>query len=444
MESLRFYIQTFGCQMNDHDSSVLARLLEQDGHVPAGEPSEADVLLVNTCAIREKAEQKVYSQLGRFRRLKEGRPEVVLGVGGCVAQGEGRKIFRRAPHVDLVFGTQTIHEVPDLVRVARERRRRLVSVAMPNDPATMETLYAHTSGCGPKAHVTVMQGCDNFCAYCVVPHVRGREVSRPGSKVVAEVRRLVSQGVVEVTLLGQNVNSYGQQPEGEANFPELVRRVAQIEELRRIRFTTSHPKDLSPDLLRLFADEPKLMPHVHLPIQAGSDRVLRAMRRGYTVTHYLDLVSRLREARPGMAITSDVIVGFPGETEQDFEATLDVMEQVVFDGLFSFKFSVRPGTVAAQLPDHVSAPVKEQRLARLQELQQEHTLRRNRELEGCVRLALVEGESRAGGGQMTGRTPENKIVNFSGEPSWAGREVLVRVVRAGLNSVTGDAVGAPR
>ncbi|GAB4263861.1 MAG: tRNA (N6-isopentenyl adenosine(37)-C2)-methylthiotransferase MiaB [Deferrisomatales bacterium] len=443
MENLRFFIQTFGCQMNDHDSAVLARLLEQEGLRPTGDPAEADVILVNTCAIREKAEQKVYSQLGRYRRLKARRPGTILGVGGCVAQGEGRGIFRRAPYVDLVFGTQTIHEVPEMLREVRERRRRVVDTRMDHDPAAMRTLYAHTAGHGPQAYVTVMQGCDNYCAYCVVPYVRGREVSRPPEEIVEEVERLARAGVVEVTLLGQNVNSYGQKPAFGVDFPELIRRVAGVEGLRRIRFTTSHPKDLSPELIRLFAEEPKLMPHIHLPLQAGSDRVLEAMGRRYTAARYLELMGELRRVCPEIAVTSDMIVGFPGETEEDFARTLAVMEEVVFDGLFSFKFSPRPGTRAADLPDPVPEEVKEARLARLQRLQAQHTLARNRRWEGRVRPVLVEGPSKAGRGQVAGRTPEGKIVNFEGDVAWVGREVPVRIVAAAVNSSVGEAVGGP-
>jgi tRNA-2-methylthio-N6-dimethylallyladenosine synthase len=444
MDSLRFFIQTFGCQMNDHDSGVLARLLEEDGHLEVAEASDADVILVNTCAVRERAEQKVYSQLGRYRALKEERPGLVLGVGGCVAQGEGRRVFRRAPFVDLVFGTQNVQEVPELIRAVRESKRRAVATRMADDPATLESLYAHARGRGPRAYVTVMQGCDNYCSYCIVPFVRGREVSRPAAEVVAEVERLAADGVVEVTLLGQNVNSFGQKPRGEADFPELVQRVARVEGIRRIRFTTSHPKDLSERLIRAFAEVPALMPHLHLPLQSGSDRVLEGMRRGYTRAQYLELVGRLRAARPGIALTSDLIVGFPGESEEDFAETLRVMEEVVFDGVFSFKFSPRPGTVAARLPDPVPEPVREERLARLLALQQEHTLRRNRDLEGHLRAVLVEGPSRAGGAQLMGRTPENKIVNFAGDPAWTGREVPVRIRDAGVHSMTGEAAGPPR
>ncbi|RMG88902.1 MAG: tRNA (N6-isopentenyl adenosine(37)-C2)-methylthiotransferase MiaB [Candidatus Dadabacteria bacterium] len=440
MDSPRFYIQTFGCQMNDHDSAVLARMLEEAGYLEVADPGEADVILLNTCAIREKAEQKLYSQLGRFRPLKERRPEVVIAVGGCVAQEAGRRVVQRAPYVDLVFGTHALHQVPDLVEAVRRTGRRLVVTPDEADPDRIEAFYAYHRARTVTAYVTVMQGCDNYCAYCIVPYVRGRERSRPVREIVAEVERLARAGVVEVTLLGQNVNSYGVNPKQETDFAGLIRRVAEVEGIRRIRFTTSHPKDLSDDLIRCFAEVPQLMPHIHLPVQSGSDRILEAMRRRYTVARYLDLVERLRRARPGIAITSDMIVGFPGETETDFEATLALMERVRFDGLFSFKFSPRPGTLAARLPDPVPEPVKEERLARLQRLQQAHTLERNQALVGHVRPVLVEGPSKAGGGQVAGRTPENKIVNFAGDLAWTGTEVPVRITAAAVNSLRGEAV----
>ncbi|NOY44240.1 MAG: tRNA (N6-isopentenyl adenosine(37)-C2)-methylthiotransferase MiaB [Deltaproteobacteria bacterium] len=443
MDSLRFYVQTFGCQMNDHDSGVLARLLEEAGHLEVAQPDEADLIVVNTCAIREKAEQKLFSQLGRYRLLKDRRPDLTIAVGGCVAQDAGRRLFRRAPYVDLVFGTHVLHDVPDLVARVRRTGRRIVATPEEQDPERLEAFYAHHRARAVTAYVTVMQGCDNYCAYCIVPYVRGRELSRPVDEVVAEVERLVAQGVAEVTLLGQNVNSYGLKPRGEADFPALVRRLARIPGLLRIRFTTSHPKDLSDDLIRCFGDVPALMPHIHLPLQSGSDRVLEAMRRRYTVARYLSLVERLRETRPGIAITSDMIVGFPGETEEDFLATLEVMERVRFDGLFSFKFSPRPGTLAARLPEPVPERVKEERLARLQALQQAHTLERNQALVGTVRPVLVEGPSKAGGGQVSGRTPENKIVNFPGDPTWVGREVDVRITAAAVNSLRGEVPAAP-
>ena len=438
MESLQFFIQTFGCQMNDHDSSVLARLLEEEGHREVPDASEADVILVNTCAIREKAEQKVYSQLGRYKQLKGCRPGLVLGVGGCMAQSEGRRVLRRAPYVDLVFGTHTLAEVPVLLERIRGNRRRLVATETSDDPAKLEAFYRHSRPRGPRAYVTVMQGCDNYCAYCVVPYVRGREVSRPAGDVTEEVERLAAQGVREVTLLGQNVNSYGQNPRGDADFPELVRRLARVKELLRIRFTTSHPKDLSEGLVRLFEEEPKLMPHIHLPLQSGSNRILAAMNRRYTVDQYFGLVDRLRRAVPGMAITSDMIVGFPGEEDGDFRATLDAMERVVFDGLFSFKFSPRPGTAAVRLEGQVPDSVKEDRLRRLQELQKEHSLSRNRELVGTVRPMLVEEEGEGEGGRLLGRTPENKIVSVPGGFGKIGEEIAVRITVAAQYALTGE------
>ncbi|MBI5446902.1 MAG: tRNA (N6-isopentenyl adenosine(37)-C2)-methylthiotransferase MiaB [Deltaproteobacteria bacterium] len=435
--------------MNDHDSVVLSSILEHAGHYPARSAAEADLILLNTCAIREKAAQKVYSQLGRYKVLKQRRPELILGVGGCLAQSDGRKVLSRAPYVDLVFGTQTVGEVPELVEKVRTKRRRVVSVGLAEDPDRIESFYAHTRPNGLKTYVTVMQGCDNFCAYCIVPHVRGRDISRPAGELVREVERLAGGGVREVTLLGQNVNSYGRG--GEVDFAGLVRRVAGVEGIRRIRFTTSHPKDLSDELMGLFGDEPKLMPHIHLPLQSGSDRILSAMNRRYTLAHYVGLVDRLREVRPGIAVTSDMIVGFPGEREEDFRATLEAMERVIFDGLFSFKFSPRPGTAAAGLPDTVPEPEKEERLARLQSLQNEHALRRNRQWVGSVRRVLVEGRSKeadrparrnGGGVQLTGRTPENKIANFAGDQSLLGVEVPVRISAASLHSLAGERADA--
>lgn len=440
MEKLKFYIQTFGCQMNDHDSETLAGLLDESGYLEVFAPEDADLILLNTCAIREKAEQKVYSQLGRYKLLKNKRPELLIGVGGCMAQGDGRKVFSRAPYVDLVFGTQTVQNVPDMVATVLEKRRRLVSTKMDNDPAAMEELYRHVRPTGLKSFVTVMQGCDNYCAYCIVPHVRGREMSRPSSEIVSEVARLVEGGVKEVTLLGQNVNSYGLKGGDGVNFPQLISKVAEVEGLKRIRFTTSHPKDLSDELIRLFGEEPKLMPHIHLPLQSGSDAVLRAMNRKYDTARYWALIEKLRGVNPEIAITSDMIVGFPGETEEDFGATLEMMERVVFDGLFSFKFSPRRGTAAADLDGQIDEEVSVERLARLQALQNVHTLAKNRSWIGRACAVLVEGLSKNGQGRVAGRTPENRIVNFDGQESLAGEIVNVRIVEAAVNSMMGEMV----
>jgi len=326
-----------------------------------------------------------------------------------------------------------------MVDEVKEKRRQPVWVGMGDDPATMEKLYAHSSSQdGLKAFVTVMQGCDNYCAYCIVPYVRGRELSRPSDDIVAEVRRHVEGGVREVTLLGQNVNSYGLKGGDGADFSALIRKISEVEGLKRIRFTTSHPKDLTDELISLFTSVKKVMPHIHLPLQSGSNAILEAMNRRYTVEHYLMLIDKLRKEVPEIAVTSDVIVGFPGEGEEEFRATLDVMERVRFDGLFSFKFSPRQGTRAAKMEDLLPEEIKEARLAVLQDLQREHTLGRNEFWVGRVRPTLVEGSSKSGGGQLKGRTPENKIVNFNGDESLVGEVVEVKVTRGGINSLVGE------
>lgn len=440
MESLNFYMQVYGCQMNDHDSETLVHLLEQHGHLQVGDPAEADLILINTCTVREKAEQKVYSQLGRYKLLKDEKPEMIIGVGGCMAQAQGRKIISRAPCVDVVFGTKTLHQVPDMIRKARETGHRTVATRMADDAEDMEEIYSKRRAVGQKAFITIMRGCDNHCAYCIVPAVRGKEISRPPEDIVGEVKSLVSQGVKEVTLLGQNVNSYGLKDKYDIDFPRLISKIAAIDGLERIRFTTSHPKDLSEDLIKQFADEPKLMPHIHLPLQSGSDRILKAMRRNYTASRYLELIQRLKETMPGLALTSDMIVGFPGETEEDFQETLSMMNKVVFDGLFSFKYSPRPETPAAALLDQICEEDKEERLKRLQTLQRTHSKERNKECIGRVFNVMVEGASKAGEGQLAGRTPENKTINFKGSNSHIGGFVKVAVVEARTNSLVGEIV----
>lgn len=437
MEAKNFYIRTFGCQMNDHDSATLAGLLEKAGHRRVGEAEEADIILLNTCTVRDKADQKAYSQLGRYRQMKDKRPELVIGVGGCMAQGEGRRVLSRAPYVDMVFGTQTLHKVAEMVEQVEFDRRKLVWVEMDQPPEALDEFYANSRAEGHKAFITVMQGCQNHCAYCIVPTVRGNEVSRPADEVVAEATRLAGEGVREVTLLGQNVNSYGERGSTGVNFPALVRRVAKVEGVERIRFTTSHPKDLGDELIELFATEPKLMTHIHLPLQAGSNRILKLMNRRYTFEHYFGLIEKLRAAVPGIALSSDMIVGFPGETREDFEDTLEAMRKVKYDFLFSFKYSPRRGTPAAAMEDQLPEEEKEARLAELQALQKEHTLERNRAQIGLVKSVLVDGQSKAGGGQLMGRTPENKVVNFTGLAELVGKTVEVEVIDAYINSMTG-------
>lgn len=437
MKKRHFAIRTYGCQMNDHESEILKNLLKDAGHVEAPSEEEADLILFNTCAVRAKAEQKVYSELGKLRPLKAERPDLLLAVGGCMAQSEGRKIFSHAPFVDIVFGTKTLHKVAQMIERVAEDKKRLASTSMEENAQEVEAFYSHAKGDGLKAFVTVMQGCDNFCSYCIVPHVRGREISRPSADIVEEIKRLAEGGIREVTLLGQNVNSYGLKGGDGADFPSLVRRVAAIEGILRIRFTTSHPKDLSEELIALFAQEEKLMPHLHLPVQSGSDEILKAMNRGYDTAHYLGLVEKIRRVAPKIALTSDMIVGFPGETDEDFAATLKIMEEVRFDNLFSFKYSPRSHTAAQKLSGQVAEKVKDQRLAELQSMQKEHTLARNRQWLGEVRPVMCEGPSKAGKGQLMGRTPENKIVNFTRPEAGPGEVVNLTVVEAYVNSLIG-------
>ncbi len=436
--SRRVYIETFGCQMNAVDSARMLSLLSAADYRPAHSPSDADLVLLNTCSIREKAEVKIYSALGRLRRWKGGGKGRLLAVGGCLAQQEGEAIRARAPHVDIVFGTHNIARLPELVRRA-ERRESAVAVDLSGDTAHWDTLPYLPDGAA-SAMVTVMQGCDNFCAYCVVPYVRGPEVSRPAADVLADVRTLAGRGVREVVLLGQNVNSYGRK-EGEIRFPELLRRVARVPGIARIRFVTSHPRDLDAETIRLFSDIEALCPHVHLPLQSGSDRILAAMGRDYTRQEYLGKVSALREARPGIAFSSDFIVGFPGETEYDFRDTLAVMEEVRYDSCFSFRFSPRPGTRAAAMEGGVGRAEAGERLRRLQDLQDRHTRERLEACRGMETEVLVEGPSARDPSRLCGRTPCYKMVNFSPAPRAAGplRRVVVR--EAGQHSLSGEEGG---
>jgi tRNA-2-methylthio-N6-dimethylallyladenosine synthase len=430
------YIETFGCQMNVSDSDKIVALLQGAGYTPTTDSSRADLILLNTCSVRAKAEQKVYQHLGHYKGLKSGQRRVILGVGGCVAQQEGERLLEKVPSLDLVFGTHNLHRLPELVRAAEEGRRVAETSFMENDERRDLFPVDDASG-GLTRFVTVMQGCDNFCSYCVVPFVRGREVSRRSADVVREVRGLVAHGVREVTLLGQNVNSYGLKDEGEHDFAALLRDLSAIDGLERIRFTTSHPKDISAPLIACFAELPKLCSHIHLPAQAGSDAVLAMMNRGYDRRQYLATVAALRDARPDIQVTGDMIVGFPGETEEDFLQTLSLMEEVRYADLFSFIYSPRPETKAAGLPDPVSRAEKQERLGRLQSLQRAHTLEGNRHYVGTVQRVLVEGTSKRGD-QLCGRTSGNRVVNFAGDLGLTGRLADVRIVKAYQNSLLGE------
>ncbi len=427
----KLYIRTYGCQMNVADSEQLALVLDSDYEL-TDRPEEADLYLINTCAIRRKSVEKVLSLLGRLKALKRRRPEMLLGVGGCVAQQEGQQLLRQAPHLDLVFGTHGIYRLPDLLAKQRQTGRRLVDTAF---AAEMPYL------CGPRPAgavqklVTIMQGCDNYCTYCVVPYVRGPERSRPAADIIAEVAAFVSQGGQEVTLLGQNVNSYGRGLPEAVSFPELLRRLAAFGGLARLRFTTSHPRDLSEDLMNCFAELPPLCEHIHLPVQAGSDGVLARMRRGYTQKDYLTKVERLRQVCPDIAISTDLIVGFPGESEADFQETLTLMRAAAFDSAFYFKYSPRPQTEAATYAEQVPEAVKTERLARLKEVQEQLSLASNQRLVGGVREVLVEGFSKQHNGQLTGRLRSNHVVNFDGPAELIGRLVQVHVTTAHRHSL---------
>jgi len=436
--SKKLYIQTFGCQMNAYDSARMADVLrESHGMVLTSRPEDADVLLLNTCSIREKAQEKVFSQLGRWRPWKLQRPDLVIGVGGCVASQEGEAIRERAPYVDLVFGPQTLHRLPQMLRDLAAGRQPQVDVSFP-EIEKFDCLPAPRAD-GPSAFVSVMEGCSKYCTYCVVPYTRGEEVSRPFDDVIAEVAGLAEQGVREVNLLGQNVNAYrGRMDDGAvADLALLIRYVAAVDGIDRIRFTTSHPVEFSDSLIAVYAEVPELVSFVHLPVQSGSDRILAAMKRGHTVLEYRSKIKALQRVRPDILISSDFIIGFPGETEADFAATLDLIDAVGFDQSYSFVYSRRPGTPAADYPDDCAPDVKKERLARLQQRIETNAQRYSRQLVGTVQRVLVERPSRKDGAELAGRTENNRVVNFAGDPSLIGQFVDLTITAALPNSLRG-------
>jgi tRNA-2-methylthio-N6-dimethylallyladenosine synthase len=435
----KVYIQTYGCQMNQYDSQRIARVLGRLDYVATDRIESADLILLNTCSVRDKAEQKVYGALGRWKKLKERREGVLIGVGGCVAQQEGESLLKRMPHLDLVFGTQNIHKLPEMIEEVQRLSARPVETAFYRDPSYMEDPEEDVQVQGTKAFVTIMQGCNKVCSFCIVPHVRGREVSRPSAKILAEVKALARQGIKEVMLLGQNVNSYGKTMPGEINFAELLRRVNEVDGIRRIRFTTSHPQDLSPELTEAFATLDKLCEHLHLPVQTGSNSVLARMRRGYTLEEYLARLGRLRERCGKKSLSTDIIVGFPGETEREFELTLELLTRMEYDEIYSFIYSPRPLTVAAKLyDDDIPERVKKDRLRAVQNLQRAISLRKNRQRIGDIEEILVEGNSRLKNGQIMGRTRGNRIVNARGPESLMGTFESVRITGATANSLVGE------
>ncbi len=441
------YINTIGCQMNVYDSDRIAALLHPMGYHRTDMVDRADLVVVNTCSIREKAEQKAFSFLGRLAELKRKRPELIIAVGGCVAQQEGRQILKRAPYLDLVFGTRAVGRLPKMVEQVESRRRRIVDVEMTDELDQAEFPREMSGEKSISKFVTIMQGCENFCTYCVVPYVRGREMSRRPEEIIQEIHGLVGSGVREVTLLGQNVNSYGKK-EGWCSFSLLLEKINAIQGLERIRFTTSHPKDLSEDLMAAFRDLSKLCNHIHLPVQSGADAVLGRMNRNYTRDIYLEKIEQLRRYRPDIAVTSDIIVGFPGEVRADFEATLDLIRTVQYDGLFAFKYSDRPNAPASRFSDPVPDAEKSERLRRVLELQETCTFRKHRALIGATAQVLVDGPSKrresAGKGiQWSGRATDNKIVNFispddgKNQENLIGRQVRVKIEEAFLHSLGG-------
>jgi tRNA-2-methylthio-N6-dimethylallyladenosine synthase len=437
----KLYIQTHGCQMNEYDSSKMAEVLMSSHQmVKTNDPEEADVLLLNTCSIREKAQEKVFSELGRWRALKNKKPDLIIGVGGCVASQEGKAILSRAPYVDLVFGPQTIHRLGEMLDERKRRQKPVVDISFPEIEKFDRLPEPRAEGA--SAYVTIMEGCSKYCSFCVVPYTRGEEISRPLDDVLAEVASLSEQGVKEIHLLGQNVNDYrGPMHEGGiADLATLIEYVATLEGIERIRFTTSHPLAFSNRLIEAYANVPKLVNHLHLPVQSGSDRILAGMKRGYTALEYKAKIRRLRKVRPDISISSDFIIGFPGETEEDFAATMDLIHDVGFDISYSFIYSPRPGTPAAQLPDNVSMEEKKKRLGILQDRINLNAHRISESMIGTVQNVLVTGPSAKHPEQMIGKTENNRTVNFSGAHDLIGKLVPVQINEAQTYSLRGEIV----
>ncbi|QSA98200.1 tRNA (N6-isopentenyl adenosine(37)-C2)-methylthiotransferase MiaB [Methylococcus sp. EFPC2] len=436
--SKKLYIETFGCQMNEYDSAKMRDVLQAShGYELTSDPEQADVLLLNTCSIREKAQEKVFSELGRWRPLKEKRPDVMIGVGGCVASQEGEALQKRAPFVDMVFGPQTLHRLPQLLDEVRANHRPVLDVSFP-EIEKFDSLPEPRAE-GPKAFVSVMEGCSKYCTFCVVPYTRGEEISRPVADVVAEITALAAQGVREVNLLGQNVNAYrGETEDGEtADLALLLYYVSAIDGIERIRYTTSHPVEFSDSLIEAYAELPKLVDHLHLPVQSGSDRILALMKRGHNRADYMAKIRRLRQIRPNISLSSDFIIGFPGETDEDFEQTMDLIETLGFDHSFSFIYSARPGTPAAEMADDTPLERKRERLSRLQTRILDMASAISRGMVGTTQRVLVEGVSRKDYAQMSGRTENNRVVNFAGHPKMVGQFVDVLITEALPNSLRG-------
>lgn len=450
----KVHIKTWGCQMNEHDSERIAGVLSENGYQLTEDIKDANLVILNTCSVRDKAEHKFFSEVGRIRDLKKEKPNLLIGVGGCIAQQKGEEITKRTKGVDLVFGTRSIHEIPKLLDVLSEKGKHFVNVA---EHKINTVSYSALRKNGVKAWVSIMYGCNNFCTYCVVPYTRGREESRPKEEILKEVQGLANQGFKEITLLGQNVNSYGcnnppgsQIPlsppflkgeieglENKIDFPVLLQYLHPVDGIERIRFMTSHPKDLSDDLIDAMAELPKVCNHIHLPIQSGSDRILNLMNRGYTYSEYKRKIDKIRDKMPEIGITTDIIVGFPGETKDDLNMTMDALRDVEYDNIYAFKYSKRPNTAADSFDGHLSKGLKEERLSLVMELQSGITTRKNREHIGKTVKVLVEGISKSDNGRLTGRTEANRIVNFDGTSELAGKLVDVKIINANLSNLEG-------
>lgn len=441
MPAKKLYLRSFGCQMNDYDSARIVDLLgEELGYEQTTELEEADLVVINTCSIREKAQEKVFSDLGRIREVKKLRPEMKIAVGGCVASQEGEGVVKRAPWVDVVFGPQTLHRLPELLKARAKKGKPQVDVSFPEIEKFDHLPAPHAHGA--SAFVSIMEGCSKYCSYCIVPYTRGEEISRPLVDVLVEIAQLADQGVKEVTLLGQNVNAYRDlSPQGDiVDFATLLEYVHDIDGIERIRYTTSHPREFTSRLIDCYTRLPKLVSHVHLPVQSGSDRVLAAMKRGYTALEYKSIIRKLRAARPNLSIATDIIVGFPGETQADFEATMELVKWVGFDASFSFIFSPRPGTPAARLPDDTPYDVKLERLQTLQAEIDAKAAEISRSMLGSVERVLVVGPAKRGEGMLSARTDNNRIVNFPGDESLVNRMVRVKITDVYPHTLGGELV----
>ncbi|MFQ5455200.1 MAG: tRNA (N6-isopentenyl adenosine(37)-C2)-methylthiotransferase MiaB [Nitrospirota bacterium] len=429
----KVYIKTFGCQMNNHDTEVMSGLLEREGYYTIEEAEEADIIILNTCSVREKAEHKVYSELGKYRELKKRKKCLIIGVGGCVGRQEGKNLIKRMPCIDIVFGPENIDKLPWLINgVIEKRSGRAIRGRISSDSISKKRNAKISS------LVSIMQGCDNFCSYCVVPFTRGREKSRPSQDIISEITGLAGDGCREVILLGQNVNSYGRGLDEDIDFPSLLYMIHDIQELARIRFITSHPKDLSERLIDAMADLPNVCEHIHLPLQSGSNNILEKMNRRYDYSDYIDRVKKLRDKVRNVSITSDIIVGFPGESHCDFMDTIRALKEIRFDNIYAFKFSKRPNTAAMNIDGQIPEDVKKERLQEVISLQKEITLNKNREFIGRIEEILVEGESKNGKKMLTGKTLSNRIVNFEGEDNLIASICHVKINEFCSGSLRGD------